>query len=139
MKLVDSHRPERRQSPRYIIQQPVNIVLANGTNLTAETCNISISGLQLTCDSWVTEEIELRGIKSHVLNRLCFKIIITIAINDSSSKLVADCRVMSSQRLSQNKYMLNIKFLGFNNGSEKVLYDFLEQYSQKKTLVNDVA
>ena len=114
-------------------------MLTNNTDLTAETRNISISGLQLICNTWVTEEIEPRGIQSHSLNRLCFKIIMELAINDSSNTLVADCRVMSSQRLSQNEYMLNIKFIGFENDSEKILTNFLELYSQKKTLVNAVA
>ena len=58
---------DRRQTPRYEIQLQVDMVLDNGSILTVTSRNISSSGLQIICDTWVTDEIEPRGIQSHAI------------------------------------------------------------------------
>ena len=35
--------------------------------------------------------------------------------------------------------MLNLAFIDFENGSEKVLDDFIDQYEQKKTVIKATA
>lgn len=129
---------ERRQTPRYEIKLPVDMVLENGTILTVTTRNISSSGLQITCDSWVTDEIEPRGIQSHNFNQLRVKAITELPIGDDAKKLYVNCRMMSVQRRSQDEYMLHLAFISFDNGSEKVLDEFLDQYLQKKTVINEI-
>lgn len=124
---------ERRRSPRYLLKQEVDILLDNGDIITVESRNISVSGLQIFCDGWVTEEIEPGGIKSHNINHRRFKICMALDFGDESRKFYANCRVISQQRLSQDEYMLNLTFVDFENGSETVLSSFLEQFFQKKT------
>lgn len=130
---------DRRQSPRYEIKLPVDLVLANGTILTVNTRNISSCGLQINCDSWVTEEIEPRGIQNHAVSNLRLKTITELPVGDTSKKLYANCRIISVQRMSQDEYMLNLAFMGFENGTEKVLDEFIDQYQQKKTVINAFA
>ena len=134
---------DRRQSPRYKITLVVDLVLANGNMLTVNTRNISSSGLQIICDSWITDEIEPRGIQSYAVNHLRIKTITDLLIENETEnktkKLYANCRIMSVQRKSQNQYMLNLAFIDFENGSEKVLDEFLAQYVQKKTVINAIA
>ncbi|NOQ88860.1 MAG: hypothetical protein GQ550_08035 [Gammaproteobacteria bacterium] len=124
---------DRRQTPRYEIELPVEIVLENGSTLTVTTRNISSCGLQIICDTWVTDEIEPRGIQSHAVSHLRMKAITELPIGDETKKLYANCRMMSVQRMSQDEYMLNIAFIDFENGSEQVLDKFLDQYEQKKS------
>lgn len=130
---------DRRQTPRYEINLSVDLVLDNGSIVTVNTRNISSSGLQLICDSWVTDEIEPRGIQNHAISHIRFKAVTELPIGDNSKKLYANCRIMSVQRLSQDEYMLNLAFIDFENGTESVLNEFLDQFEQKKTIVNSYA
>lgn len=130
---------ERRQSPRYAITLPVDLVPDNGSILPVTTRNISSCGLQVICDSWVTDEIEPRGIQNHAISHIRFKAVTELPIDGETKKLYARCRIMSVQRLSQDEYTLNLAFIDFENGSEKVLDEFLDQYEQKKTVINALA
>jgi len=138
---------ERRQTPRYEASLALDMVLENGNVVSVTTRNISSCGLQIICDTWVTDEIEPRGIQSHSVNHLRIKAITELPIagentnNDNLSikKLYANCRIISVQRRSQDTYMLNLAFIDFENGSEKVLDEYLSQYTQKKTVINSIA
>ncbi len=130
---------ERRQSPRYEIELAVDLVPNNGSVLTVSTRNISSSGLQIICDTWVTEEIEPRGIQNHAISHIRLKAVTDLPIGDEHKKLYANCRLMSVQRLSQDEYMLNLAFIDFENGSEQNLDKFLDQFQQKKTVINSYA
>jgi hypothetical protein len=130
---------ERRQTPRYEIELSVDMVLNNGSILTVNSRNISSSGLQIICDVWVTDQIEPRGIQNHAISHIRFKAITDLPIGDITKKLYANCRIMSVQRLSQDEYMLNLAFIDFENGSEKILNEFLDQFEQKKTVIKAFA
>jgi c-di-GMP-binding flagellar brake protein YcgR len=125
---------ERRQTPRYEIELSIDMVLETGNILTVTSRNISSSGLQIICDCWVTDEIEPRGIQNHAISHIRFKAITELPVGDQTKKLYATCRIMSVQRLSQEEYMLNLAFIDFENGSEKALDEFLDQFEQKKTI-----
>ena len=130
---------DRRQTPRYEIDLPVEIVLENGDIVTVTTRNISSCGLQIICDSWVTEKIDPRGIQSRAIGHISMKTVTELPIGDEIIKLYANCRMMSFQRMSQDEYMINLAFIDFENGSEKILDRFLDQYEQKKTVINATA
>ena len=130
---------ERRQSPRYEIELSVDLVLENGSILTVSTRNISSCGLQIICDAWVTDEIEPRGIQSHAISHLRLKAITELPIGDETEKLYSNCRLMSVQRMSQDEYMLNLAFIDFENNTEQALDKFLDQYTQKKTVIDSYA
>ena len=130
---------ERRQSPRYEIELAVDLVLDNGSVLTVSTRNISSSGLQIICDTWVTEEIEPRGIQNHAISHIRLKAVTDLPVGEEHKKLYSNCRMMSVQRMSQDEYMLNLAFIDFENGSEQNLDEFLDQFQQKKTVINSFA
>lgn len=127
---------DRRQTPRYEIKLPVDLVLENGTILSVTSRNISSCGLQIFCDTWVTDEIEPRGIQSHAITHLRMKAVTDLPLEDGAKKLYANCRMMSVQRMSQDEYMLNLAFIDFENGTEQILNTFLDQYAQKKTAID---
>jgi len=127
---------DRRKTPRYEIELSVDLVLENGSILTVTSRNISSCGLQIICDAWVTEEIEPRGIQSHSISHIRMKAMTDLPIGDETQKLYSNSRIMSVQRMSQDEYMLNLAFVDFENGSEQVLDKFLDQYEQKKTVIN---
>ena len=126
---------ERRQSSRYEAQLSVDLVLENENILTVTSQNISSCGLQISCDSWVTNEIEPRGIQKHTISHIRLKAITELPVGEETKKLYTNCRIMSARRLSQDKYILNLAFIDFENGTEKTLNDFLNQFEQKKTII----
>ncbi len=115
------------------------MVLTDGDILSVSTRNISSSGLQIICDTWVTDKIEPRGIQNHAVSHMRIKAVTTLPTGDETNKLYANCRIMSVQRMSQDEYMLNLAFIDFENGTEQILNKFLDQYQQKKTVGNITA
>ncbi len=126
---------DRRQTPRYQIELAIDMVLADGDILSVSSRNISSCGLQIICDTWVTDRIEPRGIQSHSVSHIRIKAVAELPIGDDTKKLYANCRIMSVQRLSQDEYMLSLAFIDFENGTEQTLDKFLDQY-EKKTMIN---
>ncbi|PCI06446.1 MAG: hypothetical protein COB77_06810 [Gammaproteobacteria bacterium] len=130
---------ERRQSPRYDIELAIDLVLLDGNILSVLSQNISGSGLQIVCDRWVTQEIEPRGIQNHAVNDIKLQVITNLPVTTEATKFYASCRIMSVQRMSQNEYILNLAFIDFENGSEKILNTFLNQHNQKKIVFKDIS
>ncbi len=126
---------DRRQTPRYQVKLAVDMVLEGGDILSVSSRNISSCGLQIICDTWVTNKIEPRGIQNHSVSHIRIKAVTELPIADDTKKLYANCRILSVQRLSQDEYMLNLAFIDFENGTEQTLNKFLDQY-EKKTVIN---
>ena len=123
---------ERRQSPRYEIPLAVELVLDNDMILDVTSSNISGCGLKISCDSWIADEIEPRGIQSHTTSHLRLKVIIDL--DSSAKKIYSNCRVISAQRIAQDEYTLSLAFIDFENGTENILNDFLDQHAKSRTL-----
>ncbi len=130
---------DRRQTPRYEIKLSIDLVLSDGDILSVSSRNISSCGLQIICDTWITDKIEPRGIQNHAVSHIRLKAVTELPIADETNKLYANCRIMSVQRLSQDEYMLSLAFIDFENGTELTLNKFLDQYEQKKTVINVTA
>ncbi len=118
---------ERRESPRYVVDLSVDIILESGNILTVSTRNISNNGVQIACDTGIANEIEPRGLQSHNISHLRFKITADLKVDDTVQKFYANCRIMAVHRVSQEEYLLSIKFLDFENGTQNVLNNYLEQ------------
>lgn len=130
---------ERRHSPRHSIRVAVDLVLSDGTLLPVESRSMSGSGMQVLCDTWVTDEIEPRGIQVHSVNHIKLKVVTSLPVNGENKKLYALCRIISARRLSQEEYILNLAFVEFENGTETVLDNYLAQFLQKKTVIRAIA
>jgi len=123
---------ERRCTHRYNIKLPVELVLEDGTVLPVESVDISNKGLQFSCDSWVADEIEPRGIQNHPLDQIRIKAVIDLpGLDKYSSKLYARCRIVAARRISQDDYQIGLEFVDFENGSERLLEKFIRQGKDK--------
>lgn len=123
---------ERRSTHRYKVKLPVELILEDGTVLPVESIDISNTGLQFSCDSWVADEIEPRGIQIHPLDQIFLKAVIDFPGMDKyNSKLYARCRIIVARRLSQDEYLLGLQFKDFENGSERLLEKFIKHCEQK--------
>ncbi len=132
MALPTSIPYERRGTHRYKVKLPVELILEDGTVLPVESTDISNSGLQFRCDSWVADEIEPRGIQNHPLDQIRLKAVTDFPGMDKyNSRLYARCRVVAARRLSQDEYQLGIVFTDFENGSERLLEKFMKHCADK--------
>ncbi len=123
---------ERRCTHRYRTKLPVELILEDGTVLPVESVDISNKGLQFSCDSWVADEIEPRGIQNHPLDQIRLKSVIDFPDMDKySSKLYARCRIVTARRISQDDYLIGLEFVDFENGSERLLETFILQNKDK--------
>ena len=123
---------ERRSTHRYKVKLPVELILEDGTVLPVESIDISNTGLQFACDSWVADEIEPRGIQIHPLDQIRLKAVIEFPGMDKyNSKMYARCRIIVARRLSQDEYLLGLQFKDFENGSERLLEKFIKHCEQK--------
>jgi c-di-GMP-binding flagellar brake protein YcgR len=119
---------ERRRTQRYIVNLPVDIVLQDGSVLPVITSNMSRTGLQFRCDSWVADEIEPRGIQNHPLDAIRVKAITDFPdMGKYKSRLYARCRIVVARRLSQEEYLIGLEFVDFENGSERLLERFINR------------
>lgn len=119
---------ERRCTHRYKIKLPVELILEDGTVLPVESVDISNKGLQFSCDSWVADEIEPRGIQNHPLEQIRLKAVIEFPNMDQyNSKLYARCRIVVARRISQDEYVIGLAFIDFENGSDRLLEKFIRQ------------
>ncbi len=129
---------ERRSTLRYRINLPVELVLEDGTVLPVDATDISNKGLQFRCDGWAAEEIEPRGIQSLPLDQISLKIVADLpGMGEPDSRLYARCRLIVVRRVSQNEYILGVEFIDFENGSDRLLEQFIRQcegkYQRKET------
>ena len=123
---------ERRTAHRYKVKLPVELILEDGTVIPVEASDISSRGLQFSCDSWIADEIEPRGIQNHPLDQIRLKAVTDFpGMDNYNCRLYARCRVVVARRLSQDEYLLGIEFTGFENGSERLLEKFIRQCEQK--------
>ncbi|UCB54225.1 MAG: PilZ domain-containing protein [Thiotrichales bacterium] len=123
---------ERRSAHRYKVKLPVELILEDGTVLPVEATDISSKGLQFSCDSWVADEIEPRGIQNHPLDQIRLKAVTDFPGMDKyNSRLYARCRIIVARRLSQDEYVLGIEFIDFENGSDRLLEKFIRECEQK--------
>lgn len=117
----------------------VDLVLQNGSMLPVQSRSISDSGIQVVCDSWAAHEIEPRGIQTHSVNHIKVKVVLELPVADNQKKLYALCKIISARRLSQDEYILNLAYIEFENGTEKILDNYLDRYQQKKTILEAIA
>lgn len=123
---MNSMPKERRKAARYMVNLDIDIALEDGTILPVRTYDISLNGLQFSCDSLVANEIEPRGVQKHFRNRLKLKVI-TRFPTDDREKFYASCTLVAARRLSQDEYLLSLDFQDFEKNSGKVLQNFINK------------
>lgn len=117
---------ERRQTLRYPAELEIDVILPDGSLLSVTTLDISVNSLQFTCDIEIANKIEPRGLQNYSMERQQFKIVAPLPI-EKKPKLYVSCAVTAARRLSQEQYILSIEFMDFENGSEKVLLEYIKQ------------
>lgn len=130
-RMVNSILTNRRSSVRHPIQLSIELELElkNGTTLPVKTINISRSGLQFRCDSWTANKIEPRGIQHHSLDHIDLKIRAKLPLMNENN-LHAHGSIEYAQRLSQEEFIIGVKFTDLEESNEKILEQFIELHKK---------
>ena len=122
---------DRRSSVRFPIKLSIELELEleNGTILSVKTINISRSGLQFICDSWVANKIEPRGIQNHSLDHIDLKIFSKLPFLHENN-LHAHGHVVYAQRLSQEEYIIGVNFTDLEGSNGKIIEQFIELHEK---------
>ena len=106
---------------RYPLNTSIELELEDGTKLLVSTSNISNSGLQFSCDSWVARKIEPKGIHLHSLDHINLK------IHSEEHKLSVHAEMRYSRRLSQDEFMIGVNFTDLDKSSEDILSKLIKR------------
>lgn len=120
---------ERRVAPRYEDRIQVDLLLPDGVVLPVEICSISIRGLQLTCDSWLADEIEPQGIQRLALSRKKLTINANLPFDDTSKNIVIHSYVVAVRRLSQDNFLIGLEYENIEGNGVEILEEYIEQLS----------
>ena len=118
---------ERRVSPRFDDKIQVDLLLSDDNILPVEICSISISGLQLTCDGWLADEIEPQGIQQLAMSRKKLTISANLPFDTKSKNIVIHSYVVAVRRLSQDNYLIGLQYESLDNDVEEILEEYIEQ------------
>ena len=116
---------ERRYGLRYPLKQTVEIILDDGRRWTVEAINISRFGLQFRCDGWIASKIEPRGIQNYPLDHINLSVTADLPM-PNENRLHAKCEVVVARRLSQEEFLIGLRFTDFHDESDTVLARFID-------------
>jgi len=123
---------ERRIATRYEDRIQVDIVLSADNRLPVEICGISRKGLQFTCDSWLADEIEPRGIQQLAMSRKKITICASLPFDTNSKTITIETYVIAVRRLSQDKFLIGLEFESIENNGDEILEEYIEQLRHDK-------
>lgn len=121
---------------RYKTDITFDVVRDDGENYSVNAVEISRAGIWISCNHELANKIEPLGIQNNILNKTRLKVIAKLPSN-TSEKLYARSLISSVRRLSQNVYLIGLKFYDFEYGSEKILYEFIAGLQSGKKFENE--
>ena len=112
---------------RYPINTSIQLELEDGTELSVNTTNISSSGLQFSCNSWIARQIEPKGIHHHSLDHINLK------IRSEEHRLFVHAQIRYARRLSQDEFMIGVNFTDLDRSTEDILSSLISQKEIRST------
>lgn len=113
---------ERRHYPRISTELPLEIVTAGGETATATIRNLSMGGVEISCDRWCADRILPSGHQAFPGQPITAQLRWQITSADGSAQPVqATGEIVVSRRLSQNEYRVGIQILRFEDDGERVV------------------
>lgn len=100
----------------------MEIVTAGGETATATIRNLSMGGVEISCDRWCADRILPSGHQAFPGQPITAQLRWQITSADGSAQPVqATGEIVVSRRLSQNEYRVGIQILRFEDDGERVV------------------
>ena len=109
---------------RYPLNTRIELEMADGAKLFVNSSNISISGLQFSCNNWVAKKIEPKGIHLHSLDHINLKMRL------EEHNLNAQGQIVFARRVSQDEFFIGVRFTRLDDDSQDNLNTLIQRYEK---------
>lgn len=117
---------ERRLYKRFETNSPVEILTENGGKSEAVCLNISLAGMQISCDRDVMRAVAPKGEKTTPDQSPVARLRFALPRAGDKSEIEADCRIMLVRRISEREYHMHIQYEFFQGNGYNELEDFVD-------------
>ncbi len=117
---------ERRHNLRYKLQLRVQLIGGGMLPMQVKTSDVSIAGLHFDCDTWTAQHLQPPGEPASPANGKQFTARFPLPLDGGGKMLTLLVRVISVQRISQDKFRANVRFVQFGGKSHVLLQEYLE-------------
>ncbi|HEX7046507.1 MAG TPA: PilZ domain-containing protein [Gammaproteobacteria bacterium] len=117
---------ERRLYTRFETNSPVEILAEGGDVFDALCLNISLAGMQLSCDRDVMRGIAPKGEKTTPDQSPVVRLRFVLPRAGDKPEIEADCRIVLVRRVSEREYHVHIKYEFFQGNGYNELEDFVD-------------
>lgn len=128
-------KKDRRQYLRFGVDLPIELVVSQKQSMRVKALGISAAGMHFLCDRWDAQLVIPPGYQVTPANPLKVTLRFqTAGLGDEEDKgkLNIFGEIISSVRLAENLYRVNVRFASFWGNSKKRLEEYLE-YLQEAT------
>ncbi|HEX7029154.1 MAG TPA: PilZ domain-containing protein [Gammaproteobacteria bacterium] len=117
---------ERRLYKRFETNSPVEILAEGGGTFEAVCLNISLAGMQVSCDREVMRDVAPKGEKTTPDQSPVVRLRFNLPRAGDKSEIEADCRIVLVRRMSEREYHMHIKYEFFQGNGYNELEDFVD-------------
>jgi hypothetical protein len=120
-------KKEQRRYPRIQVNLPVEIVTATGDALSATATNISLSGLELTCDRWTAHCITPKGHRTTPDQNIQAHLRLGLPSTSSSPVIVdVQSKVIVCRRFAADEYRIGVQYSRFEGDGFTNLKSYIQ-------------
>lgn len=117
---------ERRLYQRISTELPLELHTDDGESARAIIRNLSVGGLEISCDRWCADRILPSGHQAFPGQPISARLRWQLAGGDGADHAVeATGEIVVSRRLSQNEYRVGIHILGFKDDGERLVDQYV--------------
>lgn len=117
---------ERRLYKRFETDSAVEIIAEDGSVHQARAMNISLAGMQLSCERDTVREIAPKGEKTTPDQSPIARMKFALPRAGGQSEIEADCRVVLVRRISEREYQVHVRYEFFQGNGYNELEDFVD-------------
>lgn len=117
---------ERRHYPRVAADLPLEIVTEGGESAKGTIRNLSVGGVEISCDRWCADRILPSGHQAFPGQPIKAQLRLSLPAADGSNQPVeAAGEIVVSRRMSQNEYRVGIHFLRLDGDGEQLVAQYV--------------
>lgn len=126
---------DRRVAPRFAVQLPAKLTLANGQNIDATVVNLSLSGLQLQVDNQTVPTLMPNQSREFQLDTI--PLTINIALPNEIDEVEIKLGLVYLRRVSMQESLIGCRFEAFYQKSASMLERFIKSIRATTSPIED--
>ncbi|MEJ2644797.1 MAG: PilZ domain-containing protein [Gammaproteobacteria bacterium] len=123
-------KSDGRRYPRYETDLPLEIRTASDGTFTGRVRNLSLGGIEFSCDRWTADELLPPGHQAFPGQPIEVQVQFPLSPQGAEARIEAHGEIVVSRRLSQNEYRVGMQFVTLEGDAQQAL----EQHLRGRTL-----